>query len=237
MPIVCTRRRNNFGPPIRRRTEFFGSSDTTIPTSCFGIQFYRRYGLETSGDVGTARIDIGWRDLLAAAGYALFPGSRERRRSNRRSRRGPAAMTSSRACRCAADLDLMLGRLGLPAGSEVLVSAVTIEDMVTILRHHGLVAVPMDVNPTDMSPSFKDIDRAITSRTKAMLIAHLFGTRLPVTAVRQKSSRARVAAVGGLRPSLRWPLRRVSRSGRSDVQLRPDQDPRDGARRWTVACA
>src|SRR5207344_1736176 len=55
-------------------------------------------------------------------------------------------------------------------------------------------------------------------------------------AVRRKSGRARLAAVGGLRPSLRWPLRRASRSGRSDVQLRPDQD-RDGARRWTVACA
>ena len=81
----------------------------------------------------------------------------------------------------------MLGQLGLPAGSEVLVSAVTIEDMVTILRHHGLVAVPMDVNPTDMSPSFKDIDRAITSRTKAMLIAHLFGTRLPLQPFAEKA--------------------------------------------------
>jgi NAD(P)-dependent dehydrogenase (short-subunit alcohol dehydrogenase family) len=84
-------------------------------------------------------------------------------------------------------LDLMLGQLGLPAGSEVLVSAVTIEDMVTILRHHGLVAVPMDVNPTDMSPSLKDIDRAITSRTKAMLIAHLFGTRLPLQPFAEKA--------------------------------------------------
>jgi len=84
-------------------------------------------------------------------------------------------------------LDLMLGQLGLPAGSEVLVSAVTIEDMVTILRHHGLVAVPMDVKPTDMSPSFKDINRAITSRTKAMLIAHLFGTRLPLQPFAEKA--------------------------------------------------
>jgi perosamine synthetase len=81
----------------------------------------------------------------------------------------------------------MLGQLGLPAGSEVLVSAVTIEHMVTILRHHGLVAVPIDLNPTDMSPSCKDIDRAITSRTKAMLIAHLFGTRLPLQPFAEKA--------------------------------------------------
>jgi perosamine synthetase len=50
-----------------------------------------------------------------------------------------------------------------------------------------LVAVPMDVDPTDMSPSFKDIDRAITSRTKAMLIAHLFGTRLPLQPFAEKA--------------------------------------------------
>jgi hypothetical protein len=133
-------------------------------------------------------------------------------------------------------LDLMLGQLGLPAGSEVLVSAVTIEDMVTILRHHGLVAVPIDVNPTDMSPSFEDIDRAITSRTKAMLIAHLFGTRLPLQPFAGK------AREHGL---LLWEDCAQAFDGRyaghpeadaGDVQLRPDQD-RDGARRWAVACA
>jgi dTDP-4-amino-4,6-dideoxygalactose transaminase len=125
------------------------------------------------------RIDIGWRDLLAAAGYALFPGSRATAQQSAE-QTWPGSDDVIACLSVRSGLDLMLGQLGLPAGSEVLVSAVTIEDMVTILRHHGLVAVPMDVNPTDMSPSFKDIDRAITSRTKAMLIAHLFGTRLPL---------------------------------------------------------
>ena len=125
------------------------------------------------------RIDIGWRDLLAAAGYALFPGSRATAQQSAE-RTWPGSDDVIACLSVRSGLDLMLGQLGLPAGSEVLVSAVTIEDMVTILRHHGLVAVPIDVNPTDMSPSFKDVDRAITPRTKAMLIAHLFGTRLPL---------------------------------------------------------
>ena len=130
------------------------------------------------------RIDIGWRDLLAAAGYALFSGSRATAQQSAEhawpGKTWPGRDDVIACLSVRSGLDLMLGQLGLPAGSEVLVSAVTIEDMVTILRHHGLVAVPIDVNPTDMSPSFEDIDRAITSRTKAMLIAHLFGTRLPL---------------------------------------------------------
>src|SRR3954465_7915421 len=125
------------------------------------------------------RIDIGWRDLLAAAGYALFPGSRATaQQSAERTWPGSDGVIAWLSVR--SGLGLMLGELGLPAGSGVLVSAVTIEDMVTILRQHGLVAVPIDVNPADMSPSFKDIDQAITSHTKAVLIAHLFGTRLPL---------------------------------------------------------
>ena len=125
------------------------------------------------------RIDIGWRDLLAAAGYALFPGSRATAQQSAE-QVWPGSDDVIACLSVRSGLDLMLGQLGLPAGSEVLVSAVTIEDMVTILRHHGLVAVPIDVNPADMSPSLNDIDRAITPRTKAILIAHLFGTRLPL---------------------------------------------------------
>jgi dTDP-4-amino-4,6-dideoxygalactose transaminase len=180
------------------------------------------------------RIDIGWRDLLAAAGYALFPGSRATaQQSAEQSWPGSDDVIACLSVR--SGLDLMLGQLGLPAGSEVLVSAVTIEDMVTTLRHHGLVAVPIDVDPADMSPGFKEMDRAITSRTKAMLIAQLFGTRLPLQPFAEK------AREHGL---LLWEdcaqafdgRYAASRSGRRDVQLRPDQD-RDGARRWTAARA
>lgn len=137
------------------------------------------------------RIDIGWRDLLAAAGYALFLGSRATaQQSAERTWPGNADVIACLSVR--SGLDLMLGQLRLPAGSEVLVSAVTIEGMVTVLHHHGLVAVPIDVNPTDMSPSLKDIDRAITSRTKAMLIAHLFGTRLPLQPFAEKAREHRL---------------------------------------------
>ena len=125
------------------------------------------------------RIDIGWWDLLAAAGYALFPGSRATAQQSAE-QTWPGGDNVIACLSVRSGLDLMLGQLALPAGSEVLVSAVTIEDMLTILRHHGLVAVPIDLDPADMSPILLEIDRAITPRTKALLIAHLFGTRLPL---------------------------------------------------------
>ena len=134
------------------------------------------------------RIDIGWCDLLAAAGYALFPGSRATAQQSAE-QTWPGGDDVIACLSVRSGLDLMLEQLALPPGSEVLVSAVTIEDMVTILRHHGLVAVPIDLNPADMSPSLPEIDRAITPRTKALMIAHLFGTRLPLQPFADKAKK------------------------------------------------
>ncbi|HZZ27911.1 MAG TPA: aminotransferase class V-fold PLP-dependent enzyme [Pirellulales bacterium] len=76
--------------------------------------------------------------------------------------------------------DLWLKALELPPGSEVLVSAITIPDMVRIIEAHGLVPIPVDVDPDDLSIDRESLERAITSRTRAILVAHLFGTRQPL---------------------------------------------------------
>src|SRR5438876_3258754 len=70
--------------------------------------------------------------------------------------------------------------LALPAGSEVLVSAITIPDMVRIIEAHGLVPVPVDLDPDTLSVDQESLDRAVTPKTRAVLIAHLFGTRQPM---------------------------------------------------------
>ncbi len=74
--------------------------------------------------------------------------------------------------------DLFLTTLNLPPGSEILVSSVTIPDMVRIIEHHGLVAVPVAVDPERLEPSLDELERAITPRTRALLVAHLFGARI-----------------------------------------------------------
>jgi perosamine synthetase len=76
--------------------------------------------------------------------------------------------------------DLFLQTLDLPRGSEVLVSAITIPHMVRILEHHGLVPVPVDLDPQTMAPTEDAWRSAITPATRAILVAHLFGGRINV---------------------------------------------------------
>ena len=76
--------------------------------------------------------------------------------------------------------DLCLGALDLPAQSEILMTALTIPEMVNIAKHHGLVPIPLDIEGRTMAPAISTIESAITERTRAILVAHLFGTRMPM---------------------------------------------------------
>ena len=73
---------------------------------------------------------------------------------------------------------LLLDALDLQAGAEVLVSAVTHPDMVQIIEGHGLVAVPVDLDVATLAPRLQLAERMVTPRTRAILIAHLFGGRV-----------------------------------------------------------
>lgn len=112
------------------------------------------------------RIDAGAGDVAFAA-WACVAARR----------RVPAGDTL--ACLSARSaFDLLLGALELPAGSEVLMSAVTIPDMAAIVAEHGSVAVPVDLDPATMAPCLELLDGLVTPRTRAVLVAHLFGGRL-----------------------------------------------------------
>ncbi|MEW6283461.1 MAG: DegT/DnrJ/EryC1/StrS family aminotransferase [Candidatus Eremiobacterota bacterium] len=86
-------------------------------------------------------------------------------------------------------LDLMLRCLELPEGSEIVTSAVTIPSMADILRHHGLVPVPVDLNLSTLAVEPRELERAVTPRTRAILVAHLFGSRMPMDAVLEVAGR------------------------------------------------
>jgi perosamine synthetase len=82
------------------------------------------------------------------------------------------------ACRSVrSGFHLLLDALGLSAGDEVLVSAVTHPDMVRILEAHGLVPVPVDLDIATLAPRLDVAERLMTRRTRAVLVAHLFGGR------------------------------------------------------------
>ena len=123
------------------------------------------------------QLDIGWSDLAAAAFRCVFPGD--------------SAKTEAALCRrfapdqsvlptfgVRAGFDLFLKAQAWPAGSEILMSALTIREMGEIARKYGLVPVPLDLNLEKLAPEVSAMEAAITPRTRALVMAHLFGTRV-----------------------------------------------------------
>ncbi|XP_076088870.1 uncharacterized protein LOC143059274 isoform X2 [Mytilus galloprovincialis] len=72
-------------------------------------------------------------------------------------------------------LDLYLRVMNYPPGSEIIMSAINIPDMVYIVKHHGLKIVPLDVHIETTSPKTNLFEALISDKTVAILIAHLYG--------------------------------------------------------------
>ena len=73
--------------------------------------------------------------------------------------------------------DLLMGSVDWPPGSEVLMSGLTILDMPTIVQEHQFQVVPVDLQPSSLYPSAATIKSKITTNTRAIVVAHLFGQR------------------------------------------------------------
>ena len=126
------------------------------------------------------RLDISFGDIasaLVAAATARDPDRRAERITARWAPGGDGlAYISVRAA-----LDCLLTALDLEPGDELLVSAVTHPDMPAIVRAHDLVPVPVDLDLDTMAPRRDELEAAVTSRTRALLVAHLFGARFDLT--------------------------------------------------------
>ena len=80
-----------------------------------------------------------------------------------------------------AGFDLFLKAQAFPPGSEIIMSALTIREMADIARKHGLVPVPLDLDLDKLAPEVSALEAAITPNTRALVIAHLFGSRVEMT--------------------------------------------------------
>ena len=127
-------------------------------------------------------LDIGWADLGFGLRASIFPGDRGKARN-----RAEAAWSTDGNALCTlsvrSGLDTLLTALNLPPGGEVLTSAMTIEDVPRIIEDHGLVAVPVDLDMNTLSVTRAALERAVSPRTCAVLVAHLFGSRMPLAEV------------------------------------------------------
>jgi len=135
------------------------------------------------------RLDYRWSDLAAGLLHCFWPGSRRSAEA-----RVVELSVGSEGFACLSvrsGLDLVLAELDFPRGSEILVSAVTIRDMVHIIEEHGLVPVPVDLDMDWLTLDLDSLRAAISPRSRALLVAHLFGSRMdlaPVAEVAKKYS-------------------------------------------------
>jgi len=125
------------------------------------------------------QLDIRWRDLAAGMLRCVFPRSLKVSETELRERFAPGFPLHI-AYTVRSSFDLCLQALQFPAGSEIVMSALTIREMADIARRHGLVPVPLDLNLETLSPDATALESAITPRTRVLVIAHLFGTRAPM---------------------------------------------------------
>eukprot|EP00475_Leptophrys_vorax_P026478 TRINITY_DN37390_c0_g1_i1.p1 TRINITY_DN37390_c0_g1~~TRINITY_DN37390_c0_g1_i1.p1 ORF type:complete len:448 (+),score=121.79 TRINITY_DN37390_c0_g1_i1:1154-2497(+) len=74
-------------------------------------------------------------------------------------------------------LDLYLTVMNFPAGSELILTAVNIPDMVRVIREHKLIPVPIDIDMKSLAPDLKQLKESINNKTVAILIAHIYNRR------------------------------------------------------------
>lgn len=128
------------------------------------------------------RLDISSADLAFGVFRCMFPGDRARILRDIEGFWGAEANTI--ACfSVRSGFDLLLQALAFPPDSEILFSALNIKGMIKIARRHNLLPVPVDLDVDHMGPTLQSMERAITPQTRAIVVAHLFGTRLDLDAV------------------------------------------------------
>lgn len=74
-----------------------------------------------------------------------------------------------------AALELAVKSLSLPEGSEVILPSFTIVSCAQAIVYGGLTPVFVDVNPENFCINLDQVEAAITPKTRAILIVHMYG--------------------------------------------------------------
>ncbi len=87
---------------------------------------------------------------------------------------------------CTTALHLILAGLGIGEGDEVIVPAFTWVSTANAVVYCGATPVLADVDPTTFNVDLDDLVRRVTSRTRAVIVVHLFGLCVDVDALRER---------------------------------------------------
>jgi perosamine synthetase len=148
-------------------------------------------------------LDVSLRDLLFA--LAACMSARRRGREERVLGAWIAGQDGLVCLSVRSGFDLLLQALSLAPGDEVAVSAVTHPDMVRVLEAHGLRALPVDLDPETLEPRPDLLEHALTARTRAVVVAHLFGSRAALEPLAKVARRHGLLLVEDCAQSFRGP--------------------------------
>lgn len=124
-------------------------------------------------------MDIDVADLLAGLGACLRTRDWPRAALDAEAAFGAELREQCMATLCVRTaFDLALQAMDLKAGDEVLMSAFNIPHMAELVRLHGAVPIPADLDPETMTPLWAQMEASVTPRTRAIVVAHLFGARV-----------------------------------------------------------
>ncbi|OFZ80482.1 MAG: CDP-4-keto-6-deoxy-D-glucose-3-dehydrase [Bdellovibrionales bacterium RIFOXYD1_FULL_53_11] len=82
-------------------------------------------------------------------------------------------------------LDAVKEYYGIPDGAEVLVPAVTWTTNITSVVQTRLVPVFVDINLTDLSFDYDKLQKAVTSKTRIILVTHLIGVPADIALLKE----------------------------------------------------
>jgi perosamine synthetase len=82
-----------------------------------------------------------------------------------------------------AALQIALAAHGVGPGDEVVVPALTFFSTVTAVLHQNAIPVFADIDPDSYCIDADDVERRITSRTRAVLVVHLYGNAADMDAL------------------------------------------------------
>ncbi len=103
---------------------------------------------------------------------------------------GASALNSGTAA-----LHVALALLGIGAGDEVIVPALSFMSSVTAVFHQNAIPVFADIDPKSFCMDPEDIENRLTERTKAIIPVHLFGNAAEMDDVMEIARRRRLFVI------------------------------------------
>jgi perosamine synthetase len=94
-----------------------------------------------------------------------------------------------------AGLHLCICALGLREGDEVIVPSFTFIAAANAVRYERATPVFVDIDPASLNMSPSDIERAITPRTRAIIVVHTFGRPADMRPIQQLAQQHQLALI------------------------------------------